>query len=198
MVTKQKKKKPAARILKSRIVESALALAVEQGWVDLHLKVVARHAKCTQAELEAIFPDKAALLAGVFAWIDAEALKNAGGRDAGDAPRDALFDVLMDRFDVLSAHRAAFVSILDSFRPDPKQAFDSLPHLCRAMTATLAAAGLETGGPKGALRALGLAMVYLDVLRVWKGDESPDMAKTMAALDRDLGRAEQAAGFLGL
>lgn len=197
-MAKQKRRRKSETPLRQRIIDSALALAAAQGWADLSLKMLARHAKCTLKELEKIFPDKAALLAGIFAWLDEEALKGAGVRDTGEPPRDALFDLLMDRFDVLNDHRAAFASILDSFRPDPQQAFDSLPHLCRAMTATLAAAGLESDGVKGALRVLGLTVVYLDVLRVWKEDDSADMAKTMAALDRDLGRAEQAAGFLGL
>ena len=35
--------------------------------------------------------------------------------------------------------------------------------------------------------------MYLYALRAWSKDESADMAKTMAALDRGLNRIEQAA-----
>ena len=54
----------------------------------------------------------------------------------------------------------------------------------------LEAAGIPANGPRGAVIALGLAGIYLYTLRIWVGDNSPDMGKTMAALDRALDRAE--------
>jgi len=35
--------------------------------------------------------------------------------------------------------------------------------------------------------------VWLKTLRVWLDDDSPDLARTMAALDRNLGRAGRCA-----
>lgn len=59
------------------------------------------------------------------------------------------------------------------------------------MSWMLEAAGIASAGPLGLLRAKGLLAVWLAVLRVWLLDESPDLAPTMAALDRHLRRAEQ-------
>jgi hypothetical protein len=58
------------------------------------------------------------------------------------------------------------------------------------MAAMLEAARVGAGGLKGALRAKGLAGVYLATFRVWLLDDSADMAKTMAALDGYLRRIE--------
>ena len=55
----------------------------------------------------------------------------------------------------------------------------------------LQAAGIDTAGPRGAVRTLGLASVYSSVLRTWLDDEDPGLARTMAALDRRLRRGEQ-------
>jgi hypothetical protein len=96
----------------------------------------------------------------------------------------------MERFDVLSEHRDAVISILSSFRTDPKEAIISLPHLARSMTWMMEAAGLDTSGFKGAARVTGLTLLYANVLRVWIKDDSEDQAKTMAALDKNLDRAE--------
>jgi hypothetical protein len=96
----------------------------------------------------------------------------------------------MERFDALNEQRAGIVAILDSFRHDPKQAVITLPHLGRSMSWMLDAAGIDTGGVKGLMKIAGLTAVYLDTLRAWKDDDSEDMAKTMAALDRNLARAE--------
>jgi hypothetical protein len=45
------------------------------------------------------------------------------------------------------------------------------------------------------LRVKGLSAVYLHGLRAWFRDDSPDKAKTMAALDRALGQADRLAGW---
>ena len=55
----------------------------------------------------------------------------------------------------------------------------------------LEAAGVSSSGLFGALRVKGLAMIYAEAYRVWLGDDSKDMAKTMATLDRALGRVER-------
>jgi hypothetical protein len=46
------------------------------------------------------------------------------------------------------------------------------------------------------LRAQGLAVLYANVLRVWVNDDDPGLARTMAALDRELGRGARLAGML--
>jgi len=42
------------------------------------------------------------------------------------------------------------------------------------------------------LRSKGLLAIWLATLKVWLEDDSPDLAPTMAALDRNLRRAESA------
>jgi hypothetical protein len=41
-----------------------------------------------------------------------------------------------------------------------------------------------------------LNALWLNALRTWMRDDSDDMAKTMATLDRGLGRAERLSRFL--
>ena len=52
----------------------------------------------------------------------------------------------------------------------------------------MTAAGISAAGPKGALRAQALTLMYVRVLSVWANDEDPGLARTMAALDRELAR----------
>ena len=54
--------------------------------------------------------------------------------------------------------------------------------------------GLRCG--RGALRALGLALLFSSVLRTWVRDDYPGLARTLAALDRALARGQRFAGFL--
>jgi hypothetical protein len=62
-----------------------------------------------------------------------------------------------------------------------------------SMARMLEAAGLSARGPVGAVRTKGLAVVYANAVRAWLGDDSTDMASTMAALDKGLRQAERAA-----
>jgi hypothetical protein len=58
----------------------------------------------------------------------------------------------------------------------------------RSQTWMLTAAGIDSMGLRGALRAQGLAGLYGSVLRTWLRDDDPGLARTMAALDRALAR----------
>jgi hypothetical protein len=55
----------------------------------------------------------------------------------------------------------------------------------------LEAAGISASGLKGALRLKGLLAIYVAGLRVFANDESEDLAKTMAEVDKRLGQAER-------
>ena len=60
----------------------------------------------------------------------------------------------------------------------------------------LTAADISASGPKGMVRAQGLALLYASVLRTWLDDDDPGQARTMAALDRALASGQRWAGFL--
>lgn len=190
------KEKPG---LKEKIVETALELAAVQGWERLTLRDVAVEAGISLATLHAYIEDKTDILAALGRMIDRQILDSfAQSPHEDETPRDRLFDILMERYELLNRWRPGIVSILRSFCFDPKQAVIACPHLGRSMSWMLEAVGIGTSGVAGAVKVAGLTGLYLKNLRVWKEDESPDLAKLMAALDKDLERAEKIAGFLRL
>ena len=117
--------------------------------------------------------------------------------DSTTSARDRIFDVLMDRYDTLNDYRDGIISILDSFKYDPKQMVIAMPHLCRSMSWMLEGAGIETGGIKGAVKVTAMTGIYLKVLKSWTKDDSVDLSKTMSALDKALERAETMANTFG-
>jgi len=179
--------------LKERAVAGALDLAARMGWEMITLTDIADKAHASLAELSEVFDDKTDILVAYGRALDKKVLEAAGSADPSTPERDRLFDILMERFDVLNEDREAIKSILKSFTLDPKQAVISLPHLGRSMAWMLEAAGIDTSGMKGALRVAGLTIVYMNALRHWVKDDSTDLSRTMAALDRSLDRAEQCA-----
>src|SRR5262249_48820145 len=60
----------------------------------------------------------------------------------------------------------------------------------------LTAADIGASGPRGMLRAQGLALLFASVLRTWINDEDEGLARTMAALDGALARGQRWSGLL--
>ncbi len=172
-------------------LDAALELAATAGWRDLTMRDVAEASGVTLAELHAVYPTRNAILMAFSARIDAAVLAGETGDLGDESPRDRLFDVIMRRLDVLSAHRKAAWSIIRASLGNPASALQGLCLTQASMRWMLEAAGIDSGGRVGLLRTKGLMLVWLDVLRVWQSDESEDMARTMAHLDRRLALAER-------
>ncbi|MGH1403086.1 MAG: TetR family transcriptional regulator [Alphaproteobacteria bacterium] len=184
--------------IKSQIITAALDLAVDQGWEFTTLRDIAEKADISLLELYDIVEDKQDILVLLGRAIDRQVMESVDMEgDDTVSVRDRLFDIMMDRYDILNQYRSGIVAVFDSFKCDPKQAVISLPHLCRSMNWMLEASGVETSGIKGALKVMGLTGIYLKVLKVWCDDESRDLSKTMAALDKALERGESVADTFG-
>ncbi len=175
------------------VIDTAMKLAAERGWRDLSLAEIADAAKLPLSRVYPVYPSKAAILGGFSRQIDAAVLgaEEAGGREGG--AHDRLFDVLMRRFDALRPYRVALGNILCAEAGDPASALCGLCRLKRSMAFMLEAAMLSATGLRGVLRVKALGLAYLATLRVFLRDESPDMATTMAALDRNLTRLDRLA-----
>jgi hypothetical protein len=114
----------------------------------------------------------------------------AGKVDADGSVKDKLFEILMRRFDALGPHKAAVKNMLADLPREPVAALCALPSLLRSMRWAAEAAGIRTATPLAPLKINALAVAYLSTLRVWRDDDSADAAKTMATLDKSLGRLE--------
>ena len=173
---------------KGRILTAAFTLAAERSWKNISLADIADKAGIPLVDLKASFDSKAEMLSAFSGLVDDEMLRRAPRRSPDQSTRDALFEVIMSRFDALGPYRVALKSIAGS-------GFADIGHLRAVMNSQhwmLAAAGVNTDGPIGVARAAGLATVYASVFRTWLDDEDPGFARTMAALDRRLRRGESA------
>jgi len=172
---------------KGRIVAAALRLAGERSWNDVTLADIAKSAQVSLVDLRRDFGSKAEILAAFVRAVDDEVLAGAPERDTSQPPRDAIFEVVMRRFDVLASYKPALKSISESWAPEAA--------VVRALAVSqawmLRAAGIAAEGLEGQLRTVGLAAVYATVFRTWLNDDDPGLARTMAVLDRRLRRGER-------
>jgi len=193
-------KRPAGKAkasLEDRVVEAVLTLAAARGWRDIALADIAEAADVPLVELYPAFPSKLHVLAAFERRIDRAVLSGTAPEDAGEPRRDRLFDVVMRRLDALAPNKEAVAALAADLPRDPPAALMMVPLFARSMAWMLTAAGFDVTGVGGALRVKVLGMVYLATLRVWLGDDEPDLAHTMAALDRNLDRFERLLPFGG-
>lgn len=183
-MTTEKDKSP-----KDKMVAAMLGLAAARAWDFVSFEDIADEAGIVLADAREYFDDRSDILAAYGRMLDRKMVENFHSTEDMSC-RDKIFDLVMERFDIVNENRAAILSILSGFRGDPKEAVLSFPHLGRSMCRTLEAASIETNGVFGALKVTGLTGIYLYTLRTWKDDESPDMSKTMATLDQALDKAE--------
>jgi AcrR family transcriptional regulator len=181
---------------RDRIVAAFMALLAEKSFEQIDLSEIAARAGVSIGAMRGEFRSKLCIYAAHVKAIDRAVLDGGEGDMAEEPPRERLFDVLMRRVELLSPHREAVRGLLRSARRDPPLALALNGLAVRSQQWMLTAAGIGASGPRGVLRAQGLAMLVASVLRTWVRDEDPGLARTMAALDRALARGQRLAGFL--
>ncbi|MDX2201241.1 MAG: TetR/AcrR family transcriptional regulator [Hyphomicrobiaceae bacterium] len=171
-----------------RVLKAALDLAAEKPWGEVTLSDIAVRAGTTLAEMREHCTGKTDLLAKLLRAVDDEVLRTAPRPADGVSRRDALFEVIMARFDLLQPFKPALRSIHASGAADFTLA---APYLA-SQHWMLQAAGIGTDGLAGGARVAGLALAYAQAYRTWLADDDPGLGKTMASLDRLLRRGESA------
>jgi AcrR family transcriptional regulator len=178
-----------------RILDATLAVAARDGWRGASAAHIAAEAQVGLATFYALFPSRPALIAGLLRRVDRAMLASADSEPVEGSPRERLFDVMMRRFEALQPMRAGLAAIAAA-RLDPLSGLALVGPFSQSLAWMLEAAGIASGGLAGPIRLGGLAVVYAQAFRVWLEDDSADLGKTMAALDRGLARAEQWASAL--
>jgi AcrR family transcriptional regulator len=173
-----------------------LALVETQGWTDLSFAEIAEKAGVPIAEAHRIYPSKTAVLLGLTRAIDERILSGLETDPLEGSAKDRLFDIVMRRFDVLKADRNAYRRLMRQLPTTPNAFAALLCQLRRSLSLTLEAAGISSTGLKGALRLQGLLAIYTAGLRAFANDESEDLSKTMAEIDKRLGQAERLSEFV--
>ena len=181
---------------RDKIVAAFLALLADKRIEQIGLAEIAEAAGVTLVQLRDEFPSALAILAAYQKSVDRAVLAADVSDMADEPPRERLFDALMRRLEAMAPQREAVRSLLRSARRSPPLALALNALAVRSQQWMLTAAGIPAAGPRGMIRAQALAVMFASVLRTWVDDEDDDLARTMAALDRALGRGQRIAGLV--
>lgn len=177
--------------IRESVVLASLKIVAEKGWNGLLIQEI-----CSECDLPLTlflewFSDKTDVLIAIGQYFDRQVVADIDDVDLDTPLKDRLFETLMSRFDAITDHKKAVLNIIRDIKCDPVTVLVSLPHLNRSMQKMLEVSGEKTNGIRGAFKVYGLAVCYMNTVRVWGEDDSVDLSKTMAALDRNLGYFER-------
>ena len=181
---------------RERIIDAFMALLAEKPFEQIGFAEIAKGAGVSLSDLRGAFGSTLAILAAYVKQLDRAVLAGDDADMTEEPPRERLFDVLMRRIELLAPHKAAVGSLMRSAVRNPGLAFALQGLALRSQQWMLTAADIGAAGPRGFVRAQGLALLFASVLRTWVNDDDPGLARTMAALDRALARGQRWSGLL--
>ncbi len=170
-------------------VRAALKCAETEKWSRVTLSEIAAGAGLSLKDFHGV-ADKDDLSAAVEPFFDGA--MSEGSFDKDETARTRLFDVIMMRFEAMEDVRDGAMSYL-RWRD---RSFDGLALRLKARAATakwaLASAGLD-GSSKlpRSVQITALAWAIAQAERAWREETSPDLSRTMAALDAELIKIEE-------
>jgi AcrR family transcriptional regulator len=181
---------------RDKAIDALMTLLANRPFDEVSLAEVAGGAGIKLSQLRAEFGSVLAIYAAHVKDIDRVVLGRDDADMAEEPTRERLFDVLMRRLEAMAPYKEAVRSMMRSARRNPGLALALNAMAVRSQTWMLEAAGVDTAGPRGAMRAQGAALMFARVVSVWIDDEEEGLDRSMAALDRGLASAERWAGFL--
>jgi AcrR family transcriptional regulator len=181
---------------REKIIAAFMALLAEKRFEQIGFGDISTRAGVSLATARSEFGSTLSILAAHMKELDRKVLAGEEGDMADEPPRERLFDVLMRRIEAMAPYREATRSLMKSASCNPGLAFAFNAMAVRSQTWMMTAAGIDAAGPRGMIRAQGLAALFASVLRTWVDDEDEGSARTLAALDRALARGQRWSGML--
>ena len=178
--------------IRQRLFEEFSQTVMTQGWRAVSCAEIATKAEVDIKLAFLEYRDRYAYVTDLVRRID-ETMLEAYDPDMGDEPaRERLFDVIMARFDAMQGHRDLILELNKAARRDPMLGL----HLLALSRLTgewfLDISRISPAGLSGMARSKGALLAYARAFSVWIGDDSSDLAKTMATLDKFLKEGEKA------
>ena len=181
---------------REKIIAAFMALLAEKRFEQIGFGDISARAGVSLATARSEFGSTLSILAAHMKELDRKVLAGEEADMADEPPRERLFDVLMRRIEAMAPYREATRSLMKSASCNPGLAFALNGLAVRSQTWMMTAAGIDAAGPRGMIRAQGLAALFASVLRTWVDDEDEGSARTLAALDRALARGQRWSGML--
>ena len=172
--------------LQTFIIDTALSLAGEVGWANVTLQKIGRETDLPEQKVKAIFSSEWNILEAFRTRTDLQIADRQIPDWSQRAPKDRLFEVLMERIDIIEPWKPGLASVASYGIKQPIRGLKLFIGLNKSMVTMLDYAQIRTDPAELPWQAHGLTAIYLLVLRRWFSDDSDDLGPTMAELNEKL------------
>lgn len=177
------------------LLEAAFTQIAVEGWAGWSPKALAAMAGYDLAEVYDVLPVPAALARRLGERLDRAMLAIPADELEGLSHRERLFELFMRRFDAMASFKPGLARLSREARGEPELLLTSFCTLDRMAGWLIELAELPYRGLQARLARRALMLAYARLFSVWLADDTPDLATTMAELDKRLDQLERAANL---
>ena len=109
--------------------------------------------------------------------------------------RDMLFEIMMERYDILNEYRTSVKNIINHFMSRPQGVLKLIPILIESKIFIATFANINPSGIQGVIKIKIIFALYYITLFTWFNDENESLEKTMSTLDKYLNNIEKVIKF---
>ena len=193
MAKKQKNKD--SFYIKRKLAKTALQLLKDESWSSLTMKKLFKKSRISQLDAYSVIKEKKDIILLINNYFDIETIKNIK-KIENSSKKDKIFESMMLRFEVLNKHRIAVIKLFNQIIKKPDLIIFFSPIILKSLNIILESADTSTDGIIGNLKIEYLVITYIIVFIVWMKDETPELEKTMVALDKHLNRGDYIMNFV--
>jgi len=175
------------------LLEAAFTHLGEAGWAGWSPKTLAAMSGYDLGEVYDAFPVPAALARRLGERLDRAMLGIPPDELEGLSHRERLFELFMRRFDAMAAFKPGLARLAREARGEPELWLTTACNLDRMAGWLIELAELPYHGLRARLARRALMLAYARLVRVWLADDTADLARTMAELDKRLDQLERLA-----
>jgi hypothetical protein len=191
-----KAKKPGAEgDRRPDLLEAAFVQIAAEGWAGWSPRALAAVTGHELVEVYAVFPEPAALARRLGERLDRAMLAIPPDELDDLSHRERLFELFMRRLDAMAPFKPGLARLVREARLEPELLLAGVCTLDRMAGWLIELAELPYAGLRARFARRALMLAYARLFAVWLADDTPDLATTMAELDKRLDQLERAANL---
>ena len=172
-------------------IKLAFKLIEEKGWNDFSLEKLAKEESIKMEDLIFFFKDETKLIESFSEMIDEQVIKEVDLNEFSQNPvKDNIFELIMIRFEKLSPYKKSLDILLKQLKHEPKVLKKLTKKIFNSLDLFLEISNAKNNYVFDFLKLNIMFIIYGYTFKIWLEDDSKDMGKTMAEVDKWLSEAE--------
>jgi len=177
--------------IEKKYIKKGFDLINDIGWEKFSIEELSIREKIPLNELKVYFKCKYSIVEKFSKMIDLNIESKLRIQDFNDSSKkDILFELIMMRFDEMEEFKGSLVKVLDASKNKPLLISIITKNVFNSMDFFLELSNSYNNYAFDVLKKNFLFIIYSITFKTWLSDNTADLSKTMAELDRLLSTAE--------